>query len=62
MKYYYNQEKDILLIDENDYTPYLKDRGYHEITKQEYDVINEIHREKFKDIEEPDNEEGILND
>ena len=40
MKYYINREKNILLIDENEYTSYLADRGYEEITKEEYDQKN----------------------
>ena len=48
MKYYYNKETKYLLIDENDYTPYLKDRGYEEITKEEYDRISEEQYEKYK--------------
>ena len=41
MKYYINYENNSLLIDENDYTPYLKDRGYTEISKEEYDRISD---------------------
>lgn len=41
MKYYYNEETKALLIDENEYTPYLADRGYEEITKEEYDEKSE---------------------
>jgi hypothetical protein len=37
MKYYYNEKTQLLLIDANEYTPYLTDRGYHEVTKEFYD-------------------------
>lgn len=37
MKYYYNEETKALLIDTNEYTPYLAERGYIEITKEEYE-------------------------
>ena len=56
MKYYINREKELLLIDVNDYTPYLKDRGYEEITKEEYDIKNKELEEKFK--RENQEEEG----
>lgn len=49
MKYYFNSEKEILLIDTNEYTPYLTQRGYHEISKEEYDRLNVELAEKFKD-------------
>ena len=45
MKYYINYEKNRTLIDENDYTPYLKDRGYIEVTKEQYDQKNKELRE-----------------
>lgn len=37
MKYYENIQTGKLLIDENDYTPYLADRGFIEITKERYE-------------------------
>lgn len=40
MKYYINYEKNLTLIDENDYTPYLAERGYVEVTKEEFDTKN----------------------
>ena len=50
MKYYINYEKNRTLIDENDYTPYLKDRGYVEVTKEEYDSKNkELRRQQEKE-------------
>lgn len=48
MKYYINKKTGSLLIDENDYTPYLADRGYEEITKEEYDQKNEEMAERFR--------------
>ena len=48
MKYYINRERETLLIDENDYTPYLADRGYEEITKEEYDQKSEEFAEKYR--------------
>ena len=41
MKYYINRETNRLLIDENEYTPYLETNGYEEITKEEYDAKTE---------------------
>ena len=41
MKYYINYETGALLIDENEYTPYLADRGYTEISKELYDEKSE---------------------
>ena len=38
---YYKHSSGRLLIDINDYTPYLADRGYVEITKEEYDEIQQ---------------------
>ena len=38
MKYYINRKTNVLLIDENEYTPYLAKNGYEEISKKEYDV------------------------
>ena len=52
MKYYINRKKDILLIDENNYTPYLKDRGYEEITKEEYDRKSKELVKKYNKEEE----------
>ena len=52
MKYYYNENKDLLLIDENDYTPYLADRGYTEITKQEYELISQAQEQEIGSDEE----------
>ena len=49
MKYYYNRTKDLLLVDENNYTPYLTDRGYEGITKEEYD---QKLKEKLRELEE----------
>ena len=48
MKYYINYEKNITLIDENEYTPYLKDRGYTEVSKEEYDAKNEELAQQFE--------------
>ena len=36
MKYYINRKTNVLCIDENPYTSYLADRGYEEISKEEY--------------------------
>ena len=61
MKYYYNPTTKNVLIDENDYTPYLADRGYVEVTKEVFDekseelsrLFREKHPEEFEDeIEE----------
>lgn len=48
MKYYINRETDTLLIDPNEFTPYLADRGYIEITKEEYDAKSEEQLEKYR--------------
>lgn len=37
IKYYYNDTTEALCIDTNEYTPYLEDRGYREVTKEFYD-------------------------
>lgn len=50
MKYYINREKRILLIDENEFTPYLADRGYEEITKDEYERKSEEYIEKIEGV------------
>ena len=39
MKYYVNRETGNILVDENNYTPYLEGNGYVEITKEEYDRL-----------------------
>lgn len=49
MKYYVNRTTGLLLVDENEYTPYLADRGYEEITKAEYD---ELEQEMIERMEE----------
>jgi len=49
MKYYYNKETKYLLIDENDYTPYLVDRGYVEVTKEFYDEKSEELAKEFEE-------------
>lgn len=61
MKYYINRETENLLIDENDYTPYLSVRGYEEITKEEYDRKNEELAELFEQemLEQELNNEDI---
>ena len=53
MKYYVNRTTGLLLVDENEYTPYLADRGYEEITKAEYDELEQemIERMEEQDIE-----------
>ena len=48
LKYYINRETKRLLIDENEYTSYLKDKGYEEISKEEYDIKNQEHLEEMK--------------
>lgn len=54
MKYYINNETGLLLIDPNEYTSYLKDRGYEEITEEKY---NEILQEQIEEPEEEEEEE-----
>lgn len=63
MKYYFNYKTSALLIDENEYTPYLADRGYFEITKEEYDRISEYQEEEYRKEHPEDFEEegGIDN-
>ena len=63
MKYYENIQTGNLLIDENDYTPYLSDRGFIEITKERYEQRSveledefeardrERHPERYEDID-----------
>lgn len=53
MKYYYNEQTKALLIDENEYTPYLADRGYREVTKEFYDRKSEEQAEKYR-LEHPE--------
>lgn len=53
MKYYINKKYDRLLVDPNEHTSYLKDRGYEEITKEEYNRISLEHLERD---EENDND------
>ncbi len=48
MKYYINYEKNTILIDENEYTPYLKGRGYIEVSKEEYDKKRKEFAEQHK--------------
>ena len=53
MKYYVNRETGNILIDENDYTPYLAARGYEEISKEEYDQKNaELERQNAQNNED----------
>lgn len=52
MKYYYNPSTNLLLIDENDYTPYLADRGYEEVTKEFYDAKSAELAEQFEPLNE----------
>ena len=52
MKYYVNRETNLLLRDENNYTPYLQDRGYEEITKNEYDELKNLLLAKMQEEEE----------
>lgn len=60
MKYYYNEQTNSLLIDANDFTPYLTRRGYVEISEEEYytkaDELNNQYRldnpEEFEEGEE----------
>ena len=51
MKYYINRKTGRILIDENDYTPYLKMNGYVEISKAEYDA-------KSAELAEENEDEG----
>ena len=53
MKYYINVEKDRLLVDANDFTPYLAKRGYVEITKAEYDAKSAEHAAKERENDTP---------
>ena len=48
LKYYINRKEDRLLVDDNEKTPYLKDKGYEEISKEEYDavVLQHINKER----------------
>jgi len=52
MKYYINRKTGHILKDINDYTPYLEDRGYEEITKAEYDILEAKLIENFEEGEE----------
>lgn len=49
MKYSVNRITGLLLVDENDYTPYLQDRGYEEITKAEYDALEQEMIERMEE-------------
>lgn len=49
MKYYVNREAERLLIDVNDYTPYLAQNGYVEISKEEYDQLSTEYAAKEED-------------
>ena len=50
--YYVNYEKEITAIGEID-APYMKDRGYTLVDKEEYDRKNEEYAEKYK-LEHPE--------
>ena len=50
MKYYINKKKNIVLIDTNDHTPYLADKGYEEISKEEYERIQQNHIRRNRKI------------
>ena len=52
MKYYVNRETGYILIDENNYTPYLEGNGYEEITKEEYDRLNAELAENYEEGED----------
>ena len=41
MKYYYNKQTNRFLIDENESTSYLKNKGYEQITKEQYEKEHE---------------------
>lgn len=49
MKYYYNEQTKAFLIDENDYTPYLADKGYVEVIKEFYDEKSEELAKEFEE-------------
>lgn len=55
MKFYINKEKNILLMDVNEFTPYLIEKGYEEITEQEYKEkrveLRKRLKEKYKNKE-----------
>lgn len=46
LKYYINRQEDRLLVDGNEHTPYLAQKGYEEITKEEYDRVVLQHASK----------------
>ena len=50
LKYYINRQEDRLLVDGNENTPYLAEKGYEEITKEEYDRVVLQHASKEKNI------------
>ena len=60
MKYYYNEQTKALLVDENDYTSYLTDRGYIEVTKEFYDEKEKELIEKFLKEKESEQEEQTV--
>lgn len=49
-KYYINRQEDRLLVDGNENTPYLAQKGYEEISKEEYDAVVLQHAIKEKNI------------
>lgn len=61
MKYYINREKEILLIDENNFTPYLSDRGYEEISQEEYEAKSIEFAEKYR-LEHPEEFEEVIDE
>ena len=61
MKYYINYETKRTLIDENEYTPYLKDRGYKEVSKEQYDAMNAEIEKLMEEKRESENFESEEN-
>lgn len=55
IKYYYNDTTKSLCIDTNEYTPYLKDRGYREVTKEFYDEKVASLERMFEELKGDDN-------
>ena len=53
MKYYINNETGLLLIDPNEYTSYLEEKGYEEITEEKYNEILQEQEEQYK-LEHPE--------
>lgn len=49
LKYYINRQEDRLLVDGNEHTPYLAQKGYEEITRAEYKSKVAAHSTKARE-------------